>query len=58
MQFAVSREELFLFLEFSNCGWDSKVDIIFNKMLELNAIYGENFKLFNKSDKKLFMIKR
>ncbi len=30
---------------------------IFNKMLELNAIYGENFKLINKSDKKLFMIK-
>jgi hypothetical protein len=57
MQFAVSRQEQFLFLEFPNGGWDSKVDIIFNKMFELNAIYGENFKLFNKSDKKLFMIK-
>jgi hypothetical protein len=53
----VSRQEQFLFLEFPNGGWDSKVDIIFNKMFELNAIYGENFKLFNKSDKKLFMIK-
>jgi hypothetical protein len=42
MQFAVSRQEHFSFLGLSNGGWDSKVDIIFNKMLELNAIYGEN----------------
>jgi hypothetical protein len=48
MKFAVSRQEHF---SFSNGGWDSKVDIIFNKMLELNAIYGENINFFNAPDK-------
>jgi hypothetical protein len=44
-------------MEFSNGGWDSKVDIIFNKMLELNTINYENIKFFNEPDKKLLMIK-
>jgi hypothetical protein len=54
MQFAVSRQEQFSFLELSNGGQDSRVDIIFNKMLGLNAIYSENINFFNAPDKKLF----
>jgi hypothetical protein len=57
MHFAVSRQEQFSFMELSNGGWDSKVDIIFNKMLELNTINYENIKFFNEPDKKLLMIK-
>jgi hypothetical protein len=57
MQFAVSSQEQISFLEFSKGGRDSKVDIIFNKILELNAIYGENINFFNTPDKKLFVIK-
>jgi hypothetical protein len=53
MHFAVSRQEQFSFLRLSNGGWDSKVDIIFNKMLELNTINDENIKFFNALDKKL-----
>jgi hypothetical protein len=48
MQFAVSRQEHF---SFSNGGWDSKVDIIFNKMLELKTIYGENINFPNAPDR-------
>jgi hypothetical protein len=54
MQLAVSRQEQFSFLELSNGGQDSRVDIIFNKMLGLNAIYSENINFFNSPDKKLF----
>ncbi len=54
MQFAVSRQEQFSFLELSNDGKDWRVDIIFNKMLGLNAIYSENINFFNATDKKLF----
>jgi hypothetical protein len=57
MQFAVSRQEQFYFLEFPKGGWDSKSGIIFNKILELNAIYVENINFLNAPDKKLFMIK-
>jgi hypothetical protein len=39
----MSRQEHFSFLEFPSGGWDSEVDIIFHKLLEQNAIYGENF---------------
>jgi hypothetical protein len=35
----------------------SRIDIIFNKMLVLNTIYGENFKFFYSRDKELFKIK-
>jgi hypothetical protein len=54
MQLAVSRQEQFSFLGLSNGGQDSRVDIIFNKMLGLNAIYSENINFFNSLDKKLF----
>jgi hypothetical protein len=54
MQFAVSRQERFLFLKLSNGGWDSELGNIFNKMLELNTIYGKNFRFFIAPDKKLF----
>ncbi len=37
IQFAVSRQQHFSFLEFPNGGWDSKVDIIFNKMLDFTC---------------------
>jgi hypothetical protein len=57
MHFAVSCQEQFSFLGLSNGGWDSKVDIIFNKMHGLNTIYGENFKIFNAPDKKLLINK-
>jgi hypothetical protein len=46
----VSRQEHFPFLGLCNGGWGSKLDIICNKMLELNTIYGENFRSFNESE--------
>jgi hypothetical protein len=54
MQFALSHQEQFSFLGLSNGGQDSRIDIIFNKMLELNTIYSENINFFNAPDKKLF----
>ncbi len=43
----LARREQFSFLGLSNGGWDSKVDIIFNKMFELNTINDKDFKIFN-----------
>jgi hypothetical protein len=54
MHFAVSHQERFLFLKLSNGGWDSELDNIFNKMLELNTIYGKFFRFFNEPEEKLF----
>jgi hypothetical protein len=56
MQFAVSRQEQISCLEFPKSGLDSNVEIIFNKILELNAIYGKNINFFYAPYKKLFMI--
>jgi hypothetical protein len=56
MHFALPRQEQFSFSGLSNGGWDSKVDITFRKMLELNTINDENIKFFNAPDKKLFAI--
>jgi hypothetical protein len=50
----VSRQEQFSFLGLLNGGQDSRVDIIFKKMLGLNAVYSENINFFNALGKKLF----
>jgi hypothetical protein len=38
-------------------GRDSEYDFIFNKMPELNTIYGKNFRLFNEPEEKFLMDK-
>ncbi len=45
----------FFFSTLSNGGWDSKLDIIFNKIFELNTTYGGNFRFSNEPEEKVFM---
>ncbi len=51
----MSRQECFSSQRLYNGGWDSELelDTVFSKMLELNTIYGENFRFFNEPEEEL-----